>query len=137
MKEYTANGIMYTWELAGSEGASFMLFPEESHAPEQIKAAKQWLRDNHDVVSLHIASEEDRDDLYKTEYFRDKRTRDLKWYEIEQDPKLIRRERKKGTAPAEFVERFVLPFVEQTKKKMFEQFGEKILTNLQSYDTIS
>ena len=50
MNEYTNNGIMYEWELAGSGGASFILFPNSDHTKEQIDAAKQELRNSRDVV---------------------------------------------------------------------------------------
>jgi hypothetical protein len=126
MKEYTHNGILYTWELAGPQGASFILFPDEIHTKEDIDRAKAWLRDNQDVVWLKVANDDDRDDLYKSDYFRDPRTRPLKWYQIEQDEKLIRRERKKGTTPEEFVTLFVLPFVKETEIKMLEKHGENM-----------
>lgn len=126
MKEYTSNGIMYTWELASSEGASFILFPEEGTSKEEIEKAKQYLKNNQDVVWLKVANEDDRDYLYKSDYFRDPRTRPLKWYQIEQDEKLIRRERKKGTTPTDFVTNFVLPFIKQTEENMLEQHGENM-----------
>lgn len=126
MKEYTPNGIMYTWSLAGSQGAAFILFPKDGTLPAEIRKAKIWLRDQHDVVSIKLANDDDLDNLYKSDYFRDPRTRSLKWYQIEQDEKLIRRERKKGTTPEEFVTMFVLPFIKETEAKMLEKHGEKM-----------
>ena len=126
MKEYTNNGIMYTWELAGSQGASFILFPTADNTQEQINAAKQELRNSHDVVSLRVASEEDMDDLYKTDYFRDKRVRPLKWYQIEQDEKLIRKARKAGVTIDQFVTDYVLPFTNLVEAKMLEKYGQKM-----------
>ncbi len=126
MKEYTKNGIMYTWELAGSQGASFILFPTADNTQEQINAAKQDLRDSRDVVSLRVASEEDMDDLYKSDYFRDPRTHALKWYQIEQDEKLIRKARKSGVTIEQFVTDYVLPFTNLVEAKMFAKFGDKI-----------
>jgi hypothetical protein len=47
--------MWYTWSLAGSQGASFTLFPEkDSHNDDDVKKAKQWLRNNRDVVTLNI-----------------------------------------------------------------------------------
>lgn len=122
-------GIPYTWDLAGSRGANFILYPTSDHSPELIAQAKNNLRVNHDVVSVHVATAEDRDRLYKEEYFRAPRTVPLRWYQIEQDEKLIRRERLKGTTPTEFVERFVLPFIKQTEAKFLETYGEHIYTH--------
>jgi hypothetical protein len=102
------------------------LFPNESHSKEDIAKAKAWLRDNQDVVWLKVADDDDQDDLYKSEYFSDPRTRALKWYQIEQDDNLIRRERKKGTTPADFVTNFVLPFIKETEAKMLAEHGEKM-----------
>lgn len=126
MKEYTDNGILYTWELAGPDGASFTLFPDDDHTKEQAKEAKAWLRNTRDVVHLSIADDNDRDYLYKSEYFRDPRCRPLRWYQIEQDDKLIRKERKAGTTPTQFVDRFVVPFVKETEEKHYKLYGDKM-----------
>lgn len=126
MKEYTENGMLYTWELAGPNGASFILYPDQRHTKEDIDKAKALLRHNQDVVSLSIADDNDRDELFKADYFRDQRTRQLKWWQIEQDDKLIRKERKKGTTPTEFVTNFVLPFIKETEAKMLADHGKKM-----------
>lgn len=126
MKEYTGNGILYTWDLAGSAGAAFILFPDANHTKADIDTAKAWLRDNHDVVRLHVATDEDRDYLYKGEIFQQPETKPLKWYEIEQDEKIIRRERLKGTSAADFVKNIVLPNVQQTHDKLLAKHGDKI-----------
>lgn len=125
-EEKTSNGIMYTWDIASSQGASFILFPEATHTKEQIKQAKAEIRRNQDVVSMRVADENDRDYFYKGEIFRIPATRPLKWYQIEQDDKLLRRERKKGTTPQQFVDTFVLPFVKETEAKMLAKHGEKM-----------
>lgn len=117
---------MYTWDIASSQGASFILFPEATHTKEQIKQAKAEIRRNQDVVSMRVADENDRDYFYKGEIFRIPATRPLKWYQIEQDDKLLRRERKKGTTPQQFVDTFVLPFVKETEAKMLAKHGEKM-----------
>lgn len=112
MQEHTKNGIMYTWDIAGSQGASFILFPTEKNTAQEIAEAKNELRNSHDVVSLSIADENDRDYFYKGAIFRIPETKPLKWYQIEQDGKLLRRERKNGTTPEDFVKTFVLPSYE-------------------------
>ena len=50
----TGNGIAYEWELAGSEGASFLLLREPHHTDEDIKQAKRYLCAHRDVVSISI-----------------------------------------------------------------------------------
>ena len=125
--EYTSNAIAYTWELAGSEGASFILYPNKDHTQKQIADAKRELRNQRDVVHMKIASEEDRDYLYKSAIFRVPSTSKLKWYEIEQDEKIIRQERLKGTSPLEYVKKIVRPNIKKTTEDMIKKFGEKIL----------
>ncbi len=126
MKEHTKNGILYTWDISSSQGASFILFPEPHHTQEQIRQARQELRNDHDVVSLRVADENDRDYLYKGEIFRIPETRNLKWYQIEQNEKLIRRERIKGTTARAFVDTLVLPFIKETEERFKLKFGDKI-----------
>jgi hypothetical protein len=126
MKEQTKNGIMYTWDIASSQGASFILFPESTHTQEQIRQAKAEIRNDHDVVSLKVADENDRDYLYKGEVFSIPETKPLKWYQIEQDERLLRRERKKGTTAQEFVNTYVLPFVKEIEAKLLLKHGDKI-----------
>lgn len=126
MNEYTSNGIMYTWELASSEGASFILFPSSDNTKSQISAAKTEIRRSRDVVSLKLANEEDLDYHFKSAIFREPETRKLKWYQIEQDEKVIRKARLEGINPNQFVQQYVLPNVAQTEQKMLEKFGNKI-----------
>lgn len=125
--ETTSNGIEYSWELAGSQGAAFILYPASEHSHDDIQKAKNELRDSRDVVSIRIASEQDLDARYKSAYFSDPRTRPLRWYQIEQDEKLIRNSRKEGISPTDFVTRFVLPRVEEVMRKNLAEFGEKII----------
>jgi hypothetical protein len=125
--EKTTNGIMYTEAIISSNGAGFILYPDEHHTSQMIKAAKAEIRFNRDVVSMRVANEDDRDDLYRTEIFRHPATRPLKWYEINADNKqLIRTERLKGTSADDYVNRYVLPFTVETKAHNLEQFGDKI-----------
>ena len=37
--EKTSNGIEYTDEIAGPDGAGFVLYPTAEHTPEMIKSA--------------------------------------------------------------------------------------------------
>lgn len=135
--EKTTNGIMFTESIISSQGASFILFPEKEHTKSEIEAAKREIHRDRDVVSLRIADEGDRDDIYKSQYFSDPRVRPLKWYQIEQDENLIRRERKKGTTPTEFVDKFVFPFIKETEKKYRSKYGDKIEGVPQSYSVLS
>ena len=124
----TSNGIPFTEEITSHKGASFVLFPisDLQTTSKFIDKAKSEIRNDRDVVSMKVADDNDWDELYKTAYFRDRRTKSLKWYQIEQDEKLIRSERKKGTTPTEFVDKFVLPFTEETEAKFRNRHGDKI-----------
>lgn len=124
--ETTSNGLEYTWELTGSQGAAFTLFPAAKHSKADVEAAKRELRDTRDVVSIRVANDDDLDQRYKSAYFADPRTRPLRWYEIQQDEKLIRKCRKEGLPPAEFVTIHVLPFIESVKAQNLTRFGERI-----------
>lgn len=125
--EKTTNGIMYTEAIISVNGAGFVLFPDRNHTPKMVKGAIAEIRQNRDVVSIRVANEDDRDELYRTEIFRHPAVRPLKWYEINADDKqLLRTERLKGTSADEYVTHFVLPFTEQTKSDNLERFGDKI-----------
>jgi len=125
--ETTTNGIKYTEDIVSSQGAAFILYPDANHTSEDVKNAKDEIRRNRDVVYMRVASEYDRNEAYKAEVFRIPATRPLKWYEIEQDEDVLQRERLKGTTPEEFVNKFVLPYVEQTKAKYLAKYGDRIL----------
>lgn len=53
-KEYTGNGIEYTWGLDSPEGARFVLMPIRGHTSEQVEKAKRLLRDSQDVLSVKV-----------------------------------------------------------------------------------
>lgn len=126
MLEYTSNGIGYTWELANCDGASFILFPTDKHSKAEINFAKKELHNNQDVVRLKIADRYDRINFYKSLIFKVPETRPLKWYQIEQDDKILERQFDAGTTPKQFVEKFVLPFVKETEAKNFQKYGDKM-----------
>lgn len=127
MIEYTKTGIKYHWEIVSSDGAGFILFPTpEQNTKEQIAQAKDEIRSNRDTVYIRLASEYDRDHLYKSEIFDEPEARSLHWYQINDDEELIRRERLKGTTPQEYVQLYVLPFIKETEEKRREALGDKI-----------
>lgn len=123
--ETTSNGIMFSEDIISINGAAFMLYPAANHTKADIDKAKRELRDQRDVVRLEIANEEDRDELYRAEIFQVPETKSLKWYEINaEDRKLLRKERKAGLTPTQYVQKYVLPFVEQTRNANFKHFGK-------------
>lgn len=125
--EKTNNGIEYTDELAGINGASLVLYPTAEHTTEMIKAAIRELFDNRDVVSMKVAGERDWDERYRTEIFAHPLTRSLRWYEMNvSDFELIRRERKKGTTAEDYINQYVLPVTEETKAANLAKYGEQI-----------
>lgn len=118
--ERTRNGVPYDWSLSGPDGATFLLFPEPHHTKEDVKAAKRQIRDEQDCVGLRVAQDDDYDYLYRSSIFRVPETKMLQWFEMNvDDEKLIRRERLAGTTPQEYVDRYVLPFVKQTREANF------------------
>lgn len=127
LTEKTQNGIEYTEEIISCNGAAFILYPSRSHSPEMVKAAIAEIRSARDVVRIRIATEEDRDYLYCSEIFRHPECAELKWYEINQDEKLIRSERQKGTTVAKFVRCFVIPWVQETRERNLKKYGDKII----------
>lgn len=124
--EKTSNGIEFTEQIESNRGASFILFPQKHHSKQDVENAKDEIRDNRDVVHIRTAKEKDRDDLYKSEYFRHPKVRPLKWYQIMQDSKIIRRERRKGTSIDDFVEKFVVHRTKLTEEKFRKKFGSKM-----------
>ena len=126
-REITTNGILYNEELINIDGAGFILYPDKSHTPEMIAEAIKEIRSNRDVVSLTIATEEDRDRLYRTEIFLHPAVRPLKWYEINADDyNILRRERRKGTTVDAYVEKFVLSHTAETTERNEGKYGSSI-----------
>lgn len=127
MTEYTTNGIMFTEDIISINGAAFVLFPEPQHTKEQLKQAIAEIKDNRDAVSIIIANDEQRDDLYLTTIFRNPAVHHLRWYEINCDKDLIRRERVKGTPPETYISLYVLPNVEAVREANIQKYGDKML----------
>jgi len=125
--EKTTNGIKYSEAILNQDGAGFILFPEKSDTAEMIASAIREIKMNRDVVALRVATEADRDELYRTEIFRHPFVAPLRWYEINADnTKLLRRERRKGTSTVDYIEKYVLPFVAETKERNRQKFGDSI-----------
>jgi len=49
--------FFYRSSVTGPDGAHYELFREEQHTDEDIKRAKTYLRNNFDVVSIHLIKE--------------------------------------------------------------------------------
>lgn len=126
MYEYTNTGMKYTSYLMGSRGAGFILFPDPEHNSQQITAAIAELRATRDLIRVRIATEDDRDFIYMREIFRQPGVPGLRWYQINTDAKLIRRERLKGTSPKKYADTYVLPFIEQTEERYRNALGDDI-----------
>lgn len=105
MKEYTKNGIELKWSLSSPEGANFVLFPEPGHTKEQIKEAKAEIRRERDVTGLRIANEYDRFGYFKSEVFKDSRTKPLHWSQIQCEMEDWKNEGKPD--PAEYVSKHI------------------------------
>ena len=130
MRDYekTKNGIEYTDEIASCDGAAFVLFPTTEHTPQMIKDAITEIFNNRDVVSLKVADDKDWDDRFRSEIFAHPLTRPLRWYEINADDRSqLRAERLKGTTVDDYVNKFVLPFIAETKARNIERYGDKII----------
>lgn len=125
-KEKTSNGIAYTESLAGSEGMAFILFPEAGTTVKMIEQAKRELRDTRDVVRLRIANDDDRDEDYRDDIFRNKAVHHLRWYEIYDDKTSIREARNCGVTVDEFIAWHILPFTQQTKATLQQKYGDPI-----------
>jgi hypothetical protein len=124
----TKNGIEYTEELYSSDGMAFMLFPTKEHTTEMVQQAIRELFNERDVVSMKVATEQDRDARYRSEIFAHPAVAHLRWYEINADDnELLRKEREQGTTTDAYIARWVMPFVTEIKQKNLNQFGDNIL----------
>lgn len=48
------NGIKYTWGLASSAGAWFVLYPELQHTAEDVRLVKSVIKSTRDAVSIRV-----------------------------------------------------------------------------------
>lgn len=49
--------MLFRSSITGPQGAHYELLKEEQHTDEDIKRAKSYLRNNFDVVSIHLIKE--------------------------------------------------------------------------------
>jgi len=124
--ETTTIGMEFTWDLAGSQGASFILYPTDAHTTKEVKEAKQELRDSRDVVSIRVASTHDLVDRFNDAIFSHPDTKKLKWYEINNEFDVLRKAMKKGITTDDYVKNDVLPNVKVTKKMYLAKHGKSI-----------
>jgi hypothetical protein len=66
LREFSPSGVtgcgdekdmLFRSQVTGPQGVHYELLKEKHHTAEQIKEAKDWLRRNYDVVSIHIINE--------------------------------------------------------------------------------
>jgi hypothetical protein len=124
--EYTTNNIKYSWTIANSNGASFILYPNSNHTKDDIKKAKSEIRHNQDVVSIKVADKYDIMELYKSDIFNDPRTKPLKWYQIQSDNDTLLKAIKEGITPKDYVTNIVLPNIKNTERKLLRFYGKSI-----------
>ena len=125
--EQTTNGIKYAEAIVNQDWAGFILFPEKSDTPGMIASAIREIKMNRDVVTLRVATEQDRDEFFRTDIFRHPAVARLRWYEINaDDTKLLRRERRKGTSAHDYVTNYVLPCIAETKDRNQQKYGNSI-----------
>jgi hypothetical protein len=108
----TVNTIEYTWELAGSQGASFVLFPDKNHTEEQIRDAKSALRQQRDVVSIRLATREDRLYQYWGAIFKEAEKQGMKSSDIDYNHKLISKSfgyTGSPMSPSDYVTKYLSP----------------------------
>lgn len=126
MDKRTSNGIKYTEELVNSNGSGYILYPDPERPADQIESAIREIEDSQDVVWIRVANEEDRDNLFKSEVFQLPAVRPLRWYEINDDPTLIRQARRSEMTPEEYATKWVLPFTAQVKAAREAYFGKDL-----------
>lgn len=81
MYEQTSKGTIYYWELAGSQGASFIVF---ANGKEYQQAKAEIIR-NRDVVHIRRANQYDYYCKFRQEVFADELTQSLQWWQIDFD----------------------------------------------------
>ena len=98
-------GVKYEAETVRPFGEVFVLFPEPFHTKEDIAEAKEELRETRKVHYMRIATQDDWDSLYKSQILGAIGKLPFKWQEF---AKFIRKERKVGTTPEQFVRKYVI-----------------------------
>ena len=84
-EEFASNGVRYKWDLAGANGASFIVFKDD-HSDEEVKVAIAEIRCQRDVVCLRLANKYDLVDDYWSKVFQyAEHTYFLNWQQIDKD----------------------------------------------------
>lgn len=107
--ETTPNGIKYNYSLVYS-GAMFIVYPNKNTESE-IKEAIKYIRDNRDVVSLRLATFEDKVELFRSDIFRSQKTKHLKYFQINDDLQKLKKCVADGLTVDFYIDTFVLPCV--------------------------
>lgn len=81
MYDKTSKGTVYYWELASSQGASFVIFARGF----EYQYAKDEIKKNRDVVSIRQANPYDYYYKFRHEVFTHKLTKSLQWWQIDFD----------------------------------------------------
>lgn len=103
-QEFASNGVRYKWDLAGANGASFIVF-KENHSDEEIKSAIAEIRNRHDVVCLRQASRWDLlDDYWSKVYVYAEDMYFLSWTQIQKDVPELFNAIRTGKTPQEYVD---------------------------------
>lgn len=103
-EEHTSNGVRYKWDLAGPNGASFIVF-KDNHSDKEVKHAIREIRNDRDVVALRQASKYDLFDDYWLKLYRYADTiLGLHWTQIDRDEPEIWNAMRTGKTPQQYVD---------------------------------
>lgn len=102
--EYTSNDVRYKWDLAGPNGASFIIFQDDK-SDDDVKKAIREIKNERDVVCLRKANRYDLLDDYWTKVFvcAEKKYK-LNWQQIERDDIELSKAMTSGKTPEEYVD---------------------------------
>ena len=103
-QKFASNGVRHKWDLAGSSGASFIVFKDD-HSSEEVKVAIAEIRCQRDVVCLRLANRYDLVDDYWGKVFRyAEDTYFLNWQQINKDMPELFNSVRTGKTPEEYVD---------------------------------
>lgn len=122
----TSNGVPYEDHIVSPKGAQFILFPNSDHSKKDVDCAKRELRIMRDVVSIRVASLEDRIDKYRSQVYTHPKCKNLKWFQINDDRKIMLNYLRSNRSPEEYVEKEVLPNIEATENRLFKEHRTNI-----------
>jgi hypothetical protein len=118
--EYTSKGVAYSWDLCGPQGAAFVVYLNEEQTRQDYYNAVHELKNSRDVVCIRQAHTEDWDEIYRNAIFCHKDTKHLKYYQINDDRRLIRKCRLEKMSIDEYVKVHVLPMADILKERHCE-----------------